>query len=128
MTLVQENVETVRRPICRLWQMLFGGTGMTRKRLALVALCIGLTAIAVPAGVQAQKVANPGQFLLQSYQQGVPLTLIFPANQPDAAIPLRGAYSNRTLLTKLREAVEAGNNASGGDGGQMASAPAAATR
>jgi hypothetical protein len=48
---------------------------MTRKRLALVALCIGLTAIAVPAGVQAQKVANPGPFVLQSYQQGAPLSL-----------------------------------------------------
>lgn len=40
-------------------------------------------------------------------QEGVPLTLIFPRGRPDAAIPLRGLYSQSTLLTKLKEAIAA---------------------
>lgn len=36
---------------------------------------------------------------------GVPLTVIFPANRPDKPIVLRAIYSNATLLEKLEEAV-----------------------
>ena len=38
-------------------------------------------------------------------QEGVPLTLIFPAGRPNEAIPLRGPYSQGTLIRKLKQAV-----------------------
>ncbi len=56
-------------------------------------------------------------------QDSVPLTLIFPANRPDAAIPLRGPYSNQTLLAKLREAVAASRESGAEQMASISSAP-----
>ena len=46
-------------------------------------------------------------------QEGVPLTLIFPAGRPNEAIPLRGPYSQGTLLQKLQQAVSMESEDSG---------------
>ena len=42
----------------------------------------------------------------------VPLTAIFPGNRPNEPIIIRDAYTKSTLLAKLREAVNADENAS----------------
>lgn len=45
------------------------------------------------------------EWLKRFQTDGVPLTVIFPANRPDKPIVLRGAYLQSTLLEKLEEAV-----------------------
>jgi thiol:disulfide interchange protein DsbD len=52
------------------------------------------------------------RWLAMCNQDTVPLTLIFPKGRSDQAIPLRGAYTQTTLLTKLQQAVSDRSEAS----------------
>ena len=46
------------------------------------------------------------QWLLKFRQDGVPLTVIFPAARQNEPIVLSGVYTKGTLLKKLQEAVK----------------------
>jgi thiol:disulfide interchange protein len=45
------------------------------------------------------------EWLALCKERGVPLTLIFPRNRPNEAIPVRGVFTQATLLAKLEQAV-----------------------
>jgi thiol:disulfide interchange protein len=55
------------------------------------------------------------RWLHKFQQDGVPLTVIFPADRQNEPIVLSGLYSQGTLLEKLNEALTAGNNARADD-------------